>query len=84
MTTYEHRPVPYFWEAGSDECPHGPAPDRDSDAWDDWAERHPGSPEEIFICLDAPIGECCDACSEETGEPVGWEWCEEREANRAP
>ncbi|MGW2861888.1 hypothetical protein [Streptomyces sp. NPDC001205] len=82
MTDFDHQPEPWFWEAGSEHCPHGAEPDRDSDAWDVWAERHDGSPQDVFICLDAPMGDHCPACSDEHGAPVPWSDCDEAEARR--
>lgn len=73
-----HTPVAWYWEAGSEHCPHGTEPDRDSDAWDVWAERHTGSPQDVFVCLDAPMGEVCDACSEETSDPIPMTACRAR------
>jgi len=75
--TDEHSPEPWFQEAGSDQCPHGPEPDYDTqpEAWDDWQERHTGSPQDVRICLDAPLGDACDTCSEESGEFVPWAGC---------
>ncbi|MGC5400186.1 hypothetical protein ACPXCP_31155 [Streptomyces sp. DT20] len=78
MTT-AHQPENWFHEAGSDDCPHGAEPqDRDSEAWDVWSDRHTGSPQDVYICLEAPAGQCCGACSEEFGEAVPWEGCRER------
>lgn len=74
----DHEPTAFYWEAGSEHCPHGPEPDRNSDAWDAWAERHTGSPQDVFICLDAPMGDCCPACSEDHGDVVPWAACDER------
>ncbi|MDK0525089.1 hypothetical protein [Streptomyces sp. ML-6] len=74
----DHKPETWFHEAGSDHCPHGAEPDRHSDAWNTWAEHHTGTPQDIFICLDAPIGPCCSACSEEFDEPISWEHCTQR------
>ncbi|MFB7736225.1 hypothetical protein ACFC08_17930 [Streptomyces sp. NPDC056112] len=79
----EHKPEPWFWEAGSEHCPHGPEPDRDSDEWDTWAERHTGSPQDVFVCLDAPMGEHCPACFEENGSAVPWSACPENTAATA-
>lgn len=78
MTTAGHTPETWYWEAGSEHCPHGPEPDRNSDAWDNWAERHTGSPQDVYICLDAPIGEVCGTCSEEYGDAISMHACRAR------
>lgn len=75
----EHKPEPWYREAGSDKCPHGPEPeDRDSAAWDTWGERHVASPQDVYICLDAPMGDHCDACYKTHGEAVPWSACDAR------
>ena len=79
----DHVPVSWFWEAGGEYCSHGPEPDREGDAWVDWAERHSGSPQDVYICLDAPAGEVCDACSNEEGHPVSMAACRVRPQTRA-
>ncbi|MEU1433994.1 hypothetical protein ABZ438_07835 [Streptomyces sp. NPDC005786] len=76
--TDTHEPEAWFHEAGSDQCPHGAEPDRTSDAWDVWADRHTGSPQDVYICLEAPAGEACGTCSAEDGEMVPWSACHER------
>src|SRR5947208_3680027 len=83
MTTDDHKPEPWFWEAGAEECPHAPQPDVDTDgeAWDVWRERHPSS-DSGPICLDAPAGEACGACSEDDGDMVPWSDCRVREHAR--
>jgi len=75
----DHKPETWFWEAGAADCPHGPQPDvdTDGDAWDAWRERHPSS-DNGPICLDAPAGEACGACSAEHGDMVPWSLCDER------
>lgn len=78
MTTADHRPEPWYWEAGSDRCPHGLEPDDDSPEWDAWYERHTGSPQDVRICLDAPAGDVCETCSGENGEAVPWSACRTR------
>lgn len=76
MTDHDdHKPEPWFWEAGSEHCPHGPEPDQMTAAWDEWAAHHTGSPQEIFVCPDAPLGDCCPACSDEHGDFVRWADC---------
>ncbi|MEU3620631.1 hypothetical protein ABZ725_51605 [Streptomyces sp. NPDC006872] len=78
QTTADHRPEPWFWEAGGDDCPHGPEPDNTTDAWDEWGDRHTGSPQGVSVCLDAPAGDACPECSAENGEFVPWAACSAR------
>ncbi|WP_448333553.1 hypothetical protein [Streptomyces sp. DSM 41534] len=80
--TDQHEPAPFYWEAGGDQCPHGPEPDRNSPEIDDWWDRHTGSPQDVYICLDAPAGDACLACSDEVGEMVPWDLCRAREHAR--
>ncbi|MGW0579935.1 hypothetical protein ACWD25_29105 [Streptomyces sp. NPDC002920] len=77
-TTADHQPEPWHWEAGSDYCPHGPEPDRDGPDWDDWNQRHTGSPQDVYVCLDAPAGDARAECSAENGEFVPWTSCAAR------
>jgi hypothetical protein len=77
-TTAGHEPETWYWEAGSDQCPHGAEPDSDSDAWDDWSERHHWSPQDVRVCLDAPMGDVCGACSEDQGDAVSMTVCRAR------
>ena len=73
---YEHEPEKFYWAAGSDECPHGTEPDwrTDGEAHDTWMNRHISS-DDFLICLDAPMGMGCSACSAENGEMVDWAFC---------
>ncbi|MGW4834726.1 hypothetical protein [Streptomyces globisporus] len=83
MTDTDHGPQSWFWEADSDNCPHGPEPEDDTtEAWDEWMDRHPWSPQDVRICLDAPMGEACLDCSDEDGEYVPWGACRTREHAR--
>lgn len=76
----DHKPEPWFWEAGSEHCPHGPEPEDDtSPEWDEWSDRHTGSPQDVVICLDAPMGDHCPECSYDHNDPVPWSACDERE-----
>jgi hypothetical protein len=79
-TASDHRSEPWYWEAGSEHCPHGPEPEQQSSAWDTWAARHTGSPQDVRICLDAPMGDHCPACSEDHCAPVPWTDCPEHPA----
>lgn len=78
VETTVHRPEPWFWEAGSDKCPHGAEPADDSPEWDAWDDRHSASPQGVVICLDAPMGDVCVECSEDHNEAVPWSACDER------
>jgi hypothetical protein len=84
-TSTDHYPQPWYREAGSENCSHGPEPDYDTDpgAWDAWYERHPGSPQNVRICLDAPMGDHCPACSDWHNDAVPWALCEQRTAQDA-
>lgn len=78
----EHKPEPWFYNADTSECPHGPQPDDDmSDERDAWMDRHQSS-DDGMICLDAPLGDACGECSAEHGEFVPWAQCDEREHRR--
>jgi hypothetical protein len=84
MTTdsTDHRPESWFHEAGGDACPHGVEPDGDSPEWDAWYDRHTGSAQDVRICLDAPAGEACGACSDDVGGMVPWSDCRARDRVR--
>jgi hypothetical protein len=86
-TESDHQPESWFHEIGSDDCPHGAEPDDDNTPeWEVWEEqtsaRHTGSPQDVRICLDAPAGEACGACSENDGEFVPWDACRLRDRAR--
>lgn len=83
----DHRPEPWFWEADSDDCPHGPEPKDDtSPEWNAWDEatsaRHTGSQQDVRICRDAPAGDACGTCSDDVGEMVPWSACRARDRIR--
>lgn len=78
MTDIEHQPEKWYWEAGGDTCPHGPEPDDNSPEWDAWSDRHQWSPQDVRICLDAPAGDMCGACSEDHGDAIAWSVCRAR------
>ena len=68
-TQAQHRPVPFFSEAGTGDCPHG----------DVLHERHDGAADiDLLICFDAPIGDQCFGCLHSIGEVVPWEHCPHR------
>lgn len=88
MTTEtDHKPESWFHEIGSDACPHGAEPDDDTPEWDTWYEatssRHTGSQQDVRICLDAPAGEACGDCSDDSGQMVPWTACRTR-SHRKP
>jgi hypothetical protein len=79
-----HHPEPWFWEAGSEHCPHGAEPEDDTtDEWATWYERHTGSAQDVRICLDAPMGEHCPECSADHGAAVPWAACPHNPAARS-
>lgn len=81
-TDTNHQPESWYWEAGSEKCPHGPEPeDRESAAWDAWWDRHPAS-DSVRVCLDAPMGDVCTECSIDHGEAVPWSFCNVRKHRR--
>lgn len=79
----EHVPTQFYWEAGSDHCPHGFEPKDDSPQQDAWWERHISTLDDIVVCLDAPAGEACIICSDFLGEMTLWADCQAREHARA-
>lgn len=82
--TTTHTPEPWFWEADSDHCPHGPEPEDDtSDEWDTWQDCHQWAPQDVRICRDAPAGDACGECSAEHGEMVPWADCAARPRRQA-
>jgi hypothetical protein len=75
-TATDHSPETWYWEAGSDKCPHGPKPadastEREHDAW--WDRHRPT--DDCVICLDAPMGDVCGACSDDLGDAVSMTAC---------
>lgn len=79
---HKHRPQSWYWEADSDNCPHGPEPEDDTtEAWEEWTDCHPWSPQDVRICLDAPVGKACRDCSD--GEFVPWSACTEPSTSAA-
>lgn len=81
--TEQHESGAYYWNADTDDCPHGAEPniETDGEAWDVWSDQHPVS-DDGRICLGAPAGEACLDCSAEDGEMVPWAACREREHAR--
>jgi hypothetical protein len=80
-----HQPEPWYWAADSEHCPHGPEPEDDTtDAWAEWDDRHTWSPQDVQVCLDAPIGDCCPECSADRNDLVLWADCEQHANEPAP
>lgn len=67
MTALTHEPR--TWYAGAEDCghiapPEPVLPDDPSDlAWEAWDDDHPYGSEGERICLDAPAGQFCPACT---------------------
>ncbi|MCX4543815.1 hypothetical protein [Streptomyces sp. NBC_01565] len=60
-----HKPVTFYAEAGTGDCPHGTDGDH---------PRHaPGG--EVWICLDIPVGDGCDTHTDDWGYGVMWGDC---------
>ena len=83
MPERQHEHGPYYWNADSPHCNHGPDPDWNTnpEAHDLWADKHPIS-DDGRICLDAPAGEACLECSAEEGDMVPWSACRDRDHRR--
>lgn len=83
MPERQHEHGPYYWNADSPHCNHGPDPDwnTDPEAHDLWAAKHPIS-DDGRICLDAPAGEACLECSAEEGDMVPSSACRDRDHRR--
>ncbi|MER7953881.1 hypothetical protein [Streptomyces sp. NPDC096030] len=80
--TEQHEPEQWHFNADTNECPHGPEPEDDaSDEWEEWTDRHP-TYDDGRLCLDAPAGEACGACSADDGEMVPWSHCRARTHRR--
>jgi hypothetical protein len=79
-THTDHHPEPWYWEAGSDHCPHGAEPDFTTAAWDEWSARHTASEQTEWVCLDAPMGDHCPECSADHNDPVPWSACPQNPA----
>ncbi|MGA4875907.1 hypothetical protein [Streptomyces lydicamycinicus] len=76
-----HEPAAFYWNANTDYCPHKPQPEQGTDAWDEWMCNHQLYDDGV-LCLDAPAGTACPACSAEHGDMVPWGRCENREHAR--
>lgn len=72
-----HHSEPWYYEAASSKCPHGPKPSEDdwkTPEYIAWWDRHQPS-DECVICLDAPMGDVCEECSSDHGEAIPWSAC---------
>lgn len=76
---HDHEPKQFYWDAETDQCPHKPIPSRDTDAWDQWMTLGHQSYDDGILCLSAPAGTACPACSAECGDMVPWDRCEGRD-----
>lgn len=80
---HDHEPTQFFWDAETDDCPHKPIPERGTDAWDEWMTLGHQPYDDGILCLSAPAGTCCSACSAEQGDMVPWSRCVNRDHARA-
>lgn len=85
MTTVEmhdHEPTQFYWDAQTDNCPHKPIPERYTDAWDEWMTLGHQLYDDGVLCLSAPAGTACPACSDEDADMVPWSRCKSRDHAR--
>jgi hypothetical protein len=83
MTTLtDHQPEQFYWDAETEHCPHKPIPERGTDAWDEWMTLGHQLYDDGVLCLDAPAGLGCPACTAEHGDIVPWSLCENRDHAR--
>lgn len=83
MGTTTHKPI-QLYDFAENGCPHGPEPERTTDAWDEWLTLGHEISDDGAICLSLPADEYgCEACSEEFHTTVPWEDCPERTRVRA-
>lgn len=80
---HDHEPVNFFYDADTEYCPHKPIPERHTDAWDEWMTLGHQPYDDGVLCLSAPSGTGCPACSAEQGDMVAWSRCENRKHARA-
>ncbi|WP_329472675.1 hypothetical protein OIE75_29450 [Streptomyces sp. NBC_01723] len=80
---HDHEPKQFYWDAETNHCPHKPIPERNTDAWDQWMtlghQPYDNGSDHGTLCLSAPAGTACPACSAEHGDMVPWERCEGRD-----
>ncbi|MFD7465079.1 hypothetical protein [Streptomyces tendae] len=75
---YDHEPKQFYFGADTEYCPHKPIPERHTDAWDEWMALGHQAYDDGILCLAAPCGIGCPACSAESGDMVPWSRCENR------
>jgi hypothetical protein len=85
-TSHDHQPEQFYWDAETEHCPHKPIPARGTDAWDEWMtlghQPYDNGMDHGVLCLSAPAGTGCPACSDEQGDMVPWSRCETRSHTR--
>jgi hypothetical protein len=79
---HEHEPAQFYWDTETEHCPHKPIPERGTDAWDEWMTLGHQPYDDGVLCLSAPAGTACPACSAELGDMVPWDRCEGRDHTR--
>ncbi|MET9445052.1 hypothetical protein [Streptomyces sp. NPDC006610] len=82
MTDLDHEPAQFYWDAETEHCPHKPIPERGTDAWDVWMTLGHQPYDDGVLCLSAPAGTACPACSAEHVDIVPWSHCENRDPAR--
>jgi len=80
---HDHEPAQFYWDAETEHCPHKPIPERHTDAWDQWMTLGHQPYDDGVLCLSAPAGISCPACSAESGDMVPWSRCENRSHTQA-
>lgn len=63
--TDQHEPAPFYGDAGTPGCPHGPGSH----------PRHQPDGPELWRCLDVHVGDYCPACSTAAGTGIAWSYC---------
>lgn len=80
---HDHEPQQFYWDADTEHCPHKPIPERYTDAWDQWMALGHQPYDDGVLCLDAPAGTGCPACTAELGDMIAWSACRNRDHARA-
>lgn len=79
----DHEPAQFYFDAETEHCPHKPIPASFTDAWDQWMTLGHQPYDDGVLCLSAPAGTACPACSAEHGDIVRWDRCRNRQHARA-
>ncbi|WP_394436202.1 hypothetical protein [Streptomyces sp. SGAir0957] len=79
---HDHEPKQFYWDAETEHCPHKPIPERHTDAWDEWMTLGHQPYDDGILCLSAPAGTGCPACTAESGDMIPWSRCENRSHTR--